>query len=120
DAALFVHAGLVEDLGQARIHGPGHRVLLLRAIELDPQNAAGTLSDDVAHGSLHSLSAWLPLGRSRPFLRDRNGAARNQADNLVGIEAQFLEHLVIVLAEVGSAPGRHLADAVHLDWTADG
>src|SRR5262249_28312409 len=60
---FFVFVGLVEDIRQARVHGCGEGVLLLRAIDFDPQDAAGTLSVDVAH----RLPRWLDVFRlARP------------------------------------------------------
>src|SRR5262249_16660627 len=49
DADFLVLGGPVEDIRQARIHGTGHGVLLLRTIELNPQNPVGTFGDDVGH-----------------------------------------------------------------------
>jgi hypothetical protein len=37
DTDCFVFAGVAEDLRQARVHGAGHGVLLLRTIELDAE-----------------------------------------------------------------------------------
>src|SRR5262249_6772508 len=48
---------LVEDIREARVHGCGQGVLLLGAIEFDPQNAVGSFGDNVAH----SLLLWLLL-----------------------------------------------------------
>src|SRR5262249_44101111 len=67
DKGFFVRIGLVEDIRQARVHGAGQGVLLLGAVELGPQDAVGTLGDDVGHCLL--LFAGL-----RPLERDDQAA----------------------------------------------
>ena len=49
DTDCLVVGGRAETVRQARVHGRRHRVLLVRAIQFDPQDAAGTLGDDIAH-----------------------------------------------------------------------
>src|SRR5258706_5221773 len=61
-----------------------------------------------------------PLCRRRALLRCGDDAAPDQAGDLTWIEAQFLEHFLIVLAEIGGSLCRHLVDAVDLNGTADG
>src|SRR6516164_1474450 len=58
------------------------------------------------------------LGRA--FLGFWHGTACAQALDPLRVKSQLSEDLVGVLAEVGSAPRRHLGDAVHLNGAADG
>src|SRR5947208_440666 len=53
------------------------------------------------------------------FLRLRRGAARAQALDVTGAEAQLSENLLIVLSERRRAPCRHFGDAMHLNRAAD-
>src|SRR5262249_16086902 len=49
DVDRVVLVGFVEDVGQVRIHGGRHRVLLGWEIKLDPQDRFGTPGDNFAH-----------------------------------------------------------------------
>src|SRR5882724_10529313 len=54
------------------------------------------------------------------LLHFSKGTARQQCTDIVRAEAEFLQNRLVVLPKVRGAPGRHLFDAVHLYWTADG
>jgi hypothetical protein len=49
NADVFVFSGFVKYIRQLRVHAAGHGVLLLVTIKCDPQDAACTLGDNVAH-----------------------------------------------------------------------
>src|SRR6266853_6995424 len=58
--------------------------------------------------------------RSRRSLRCLgNGATSAQTFNLGRGESQFLQNVVVVLADIRRAHRRHLDDAMHLNRTAD-
>src|ERR1700760_838755 len=46
---LIVFHCRVKQVCQCHVHGRGHRVLLCRTIQLNPQNASRTLGDDFVH-----------------------------------------------------------------------
>src|SRR3954462_12730214 len=73
--------------------------------------------DDIARGPTPSPRSSRSLRCA--FLRFRRGAARAQAVDLAGAEAQLLENRLIVLSKRGRAPCRHFGDAMHLNRTAD-
>src|SRR3954447_15752931 len=73
--------------------------------------------DDIARGPTPSPRSSRRLRCA--FLRFRRGAARAQAVDVAGAEAQLLENRLIVLSKRGRAPCRHFGDAMHLNRTAD-
>src|SRR5882762_9292561 len=48
------------------------------------------------------------------------GTARQQCTDIARAEAEFLQNSLVVLSEGRGAPSRHLFDAMHLYWAADG
>src|ERR1700754_1892191 len=71
--------------------------------------------------SLIVASFSVGVARSdRVFLCLRHGAAFAQALDAAGVEAEFAQDLLGMLAEVGRAPGRSLGDAMHRNRAADG
>src|SRR6267378_2524388 len=53
-------------------------------------------------------------------LHPSKGTARQQCTDIARAEAEFLQNSLVVLSEGRGAPSRHLFDAMHLYWAADG
>ena len=118
DTDRLVLVSLAKNIGKARVHAGGQGILPFRTVQFDPQDAVGTLGDDVAHDVFPYWSSAQPLGR-HVFPCLRNGAAFAQALDALGIEAKLAEDFLGMLADAGRTPGGNFRDAMHLDRTAD-
>src|SRR5947208_1373726 len=67
DANLVVLCRRIEEFRESDVHVCRHRVLLLRTIQLDPQDASGSFGQDVTHrpSPVVTTSGCLTLGMAR-------------------------------------------------------
>src|SRR5438105_10706736 len=86
-------------------------------VALNRPHFVGMSVDAMRRGGPVSMPLAMRLRRT--FRCFRNGAARAQAVDFGRVESQFLENLIVVLADFRSALCGHFGDAMHLNRTAD-
>src|SRR5580693_7829430 len=114
-ASTATPSGMWPPLAMTRWSEPSGAMVKIRpSLRLRTTRRPVTVSRVVVMGS--SVGA----GSGGAAMLGGDDAARLEAVDLAGGEAEFGQHLAIVLAQFRRAPGRYLVHVVHADWTADG